>query len=211
MGCGDALARDARREEYAPPHGLQAIFPIASDGSEARWQMTADGFRQILAAGMAKLGKGDKSGARPVMYIRSGMAERIRSGEIPSNGFDDLGVLQVSSFEGAQAQGARSQWNNVAHDATLYGTNLTKALLPGRRFPYPKSLYAVEDALRWYLTNRPSATVLDFFAGSGTTAHAVMRLNRQDGGQRLTTRFLRKARMFTLHADSDLLFQREKR
>lgn len=58
------------------------------------------------------------------------------------------------------------------------------ALLPGRRFPFPKSLYAVEDALRFIVTNNDQAVVLDFFSGSGTTAHAVMRLNRQDGGQR---------------------------
>ena len=51
-------------------------------------------------------------------------------------------------------------------------------------FPFPKSLYAVEDALRFFITNKPDAIVLDFFAGSGTTAHAVMRLNRQDGGRR---------------------------
>ncbi|SCW94784.1 DNA methylase [Sphingobium faniae] len=56
--------------------------------------------------------------------------------------------------------------------------------MPGRKFPYPKSIYAVEDALRVCLEDRPDAIVLDFFAGSGTTAHAVMRLNRQDGGQR---------------------------
>lgn len=184
VGCGDALPRNDRREDYVPPKGLQAIFPIASNGTEARWQMTAASFRQVLAEGMAKLGKANKGGVRPVMYIRSGMADRIRSGEIPTDGRDALGVVQVKSFEGSQAQGARSQWNNVAHDATLYGTNLNKLLLPDRRFPFPKSLYAVEDTLRWYLVAKPSATVVDFFAGSGTTAHAVMRLNRQDGGSR---------------------------
>ena len=61
---------------------------------------------------------------------------------------------------------------------------MLKSLVPGRAFPYPKSLYAVEDALRLFLSDKPEAVVLDFFAGSGTTAHAVMRLNKQDGGQR---------------------------
>jgi adenine-specific DNA-methyltransferase len=42
----------------------------------------------------------------------------------------------------------------------------------------------VEDALRFATKDKPDATVLDFFAGSGTTAHAVMRLNKQDGGRR---------------------------
>ncbi|MEN9149326.1 DNA methyltransferase [Xanthomonas euvesicatoria] len=48
----------------------------------------------------------------------------------------------------------------------------------------PKSLYAVEDALRFFVADKPAAVILDFFSGSGTTAHAVMRLNRQDGGRR---------------------------
>jgi adenine-specific DNA-methyltransferase len=57
-------------------------------------------------------------------------------------------------------------------------------MLPGRNFDFPKSLYAIEDSLRFFVANKPHAIILDFFAGSGTTAHAVMRLNRQDGGRR---------------------------
>ena len=57
-------------------------------------------------------------------------------------------------------------------------------MLPGRRFPFPKSAYAVEDVLRLFVGRNPDSTILDFFAGSGTSAHAVMRLNRQDGGRR---------------------------
>lgn len=56
--------------------------------------------------------------------------------------------------------------------------------MPDRKFPFPKSLYAVEDALRFFINDKLEAIVLDFFAGSGTTAHAVMRLNHQDGGRR---------------------------
>lgn len=61
---------------------------------------------------------------------------------------------------------------------------MLRALLPERKFPFPKSLFAVEDAIRFFVGDKPNAIVLDFFSGSGTTAHAVMRLNRQDGGQR---------------------------
>ena len=63
-------------------------------------------------------------------------------------------------------------------------TALLRSLIPGRQFPFPKSLYAVEDTLRLFVKDKPDAVVLDFFAGSGTTAHAVTRLNRQDGGRR---------------------------
>jgi len=77
-----------------------------------------------------------------------------------------------------------TQWRVSTHNAGEYGTNTVSALVPGRRFPFPKSVYAVEDALRFFVKDKPKATVLDFFSGSGTTAHAVMRLNRQDGGRR---------------------------
>lgn len=72
----------------------------------------------------------------------------------------------------------------TSHDAGSHGTNIVRALLPSKRFPFPKSLYAIEDSLRFFVKGKPYATILDFFAGSGTTAHAVMRLNRQDGGRR---------------------------
>ena len=61
---------------------------------------------------------------------------------------------------------------------------MIRSLLPDRTFPYPKSVYAVEDALRFFVASKPNALVLDFFAGSGTTTHAIMRLNHRDGGRR---------------------------
>lgn len=75
-------------------------------------------------------------------------------------------------------------WRETSHSAGDYGTKLLNSLLGGRTFPFPKSLYAVEDALRFFVKDKPEAVILDFFAGSGTTAHAVMRLNHQDGGRR---------------------------
>ncbi len=75
-------------------------------------------------------------------------------------------------------------WTNVAYSATEYGSTLLRSFIPGLKFPFPKSLHAVEDAVRYYVGDNPEAVVLDFFAGSGTTAHAVMRLNRHDGGRR---------------------------
>lgn len=86
--------------------------------------------------------------------------------------------------EGGRISAPRTVWDNVSHSASEHGSGLLKTLLPGRKFPYPKSLYAVEDVLRLSVRGKLEAVILDFFAGSGTTAHAVMRLNRQDGGRR---------------------------
>ena len=52
------------------------------------------------------------------------------------------------------------------------------------RFSFPKSLYAVHDTIRFFVANKPNALIVDFFAGSGTTLHAVNLLNAEDGGHR---------------------------
>jgi adenine-specific DNA-methyltransferase len=72
----------------------------------------------------------------------------------------------------------------ASHNAESGGSLVLSKLIPDRRFPFPKSLYAVEDALRFFVKEKSGAVILDFFSGSGTAAHAIMRLNKQDGGRR---------------------------
>lgn len=176
---GDVLSPGEAPATFA---GLEAILPMKKDGSAGVWQLGREAFEIVRQGGFVQ---GRRQQGQPyLMYVRSGMIQRITSGEIPTEGKDERGVVKVKAFEGQQVQGARTQWNNISHDATLYGSNLVKHFLPDRRFPYPKSLYAVEDSLRYYLVTRPEAIIVDFFSGSGTTAHAVMRLNKQDGGRR---------------------------
>nr|WP_255440732.1 DNA methyltransferase [Paracoccus sp. MC1854] len=79
---------------------------------------------------------------------------------------------------------APTQWKIASHNASEHGSGLLEYFIPKRKFPFPKSLYAVEDALRFFVKEKPDAIILDFFSGSGTTAHSVMRLNRQDNGNR---------------------------
>ena len=78
----------------------------------------------------------------------------------------------------------RGVWANARYDASEYGTKLVERLLGCSSFTYPKSLWAVYDAVKAATRNDKNALVLDFFSGSGTTAHAVMQLNHDDGGHR---------------------------
>lgn len=78
----------------------------------------------------------------------------------------------------------RSVWSNARYDASEYGTKLVQSLLGDSSFTYPKSLYAVCDAVMAGTREDKAAIVLDFFSGSATTAHAVMKLNADDGGKR---------------------------
>ena len=75
-------------------------------------------------------------------------------------------------------------WNDKKYSAVEYGTGVVKNLFGGRTpFDFPKSLYSTRDALH-VASIGTSGTVLDCFAGSGTTGHAVVSLNKDDGGER---------------------------
>lgn len=76
-------------------------------------------------------------------------------------------------------------WSDSKYDASSHGTNLLRDLFGERRlFGYPKSLFSSKDAIHSLIGEDENSITLDFFAGSGTTGHAVINLNREDGGQR---------------------------
>ena len=77
----------------------------------------------------------------------------------------------------------RTVWEDSRYDANIYGTQIVNSLVPDCDFAFPKSLWNVYDCLYSVVANDKDAIVLDFFGGSGTTAHAVLELNK-DGGNR---------------------------
>jgi adenine-specific DNA-methyltransferase len=76
----------------------------------------------------------------------------------------------------------RTIWSGPQFDASTYGSQLLGAF--GIDFDFPKSLYTMREVLAATTANRPEALILDYFAGSGTTLHATMQLNAEDGGRR---------------------------
>ena len=186
VGCGDHLPEgQSRQDALPPPHGCVQQWPIKLDGSEACWQLSAPTFLQYLCQGRVRLGRKKKGGGRGISYLTKGRMREIADGELVVTGRDEHGTLLVETSDAtAQTRVGKTIWLNGCYSATEHGSTLLRKFIPKRKFPFPKSLYAVEDALRFYVGHKPDAIVLDFFAGSGTTAHAVMRLNRQDQGRR---------------------------
>lgn len=76
----------------------------------------------------------------------------------------------------------RTVWSDSRYDASSNGIMLLRSVLGKNEFSYPKSLYAVMDIIK--ILSDKNDRILDFFAGSGTTAHAVLELNKEDGGNR---------------------------
>ena len=78
----------------------------------------------------------------------------------------------------------RTVWTDKRYDANEYGTQLIRSMVPSNDFIFPKSVYNTYECLRAVTLNRPNAIILDFFAGSGTTGHATLLLNKELGGNR---------------------------
>jgi adenine-specific DNA-methyltransferase len=181
---GEALPPSVSTAE--PADGLIAVLPIRQDGSEGRWQWTPETLSSRMKQGRVRV-TGTVSGGFTVSILKPGEYKKVADGLVEVLGRAADGSIVVGDQEPSELVRAipSSQWRISSHDATQYGTRLLHdSFLPKRDFPYPKSLYAVEDALRFFVANKPEAIILDFFSGSGTTAHAVMRLNRQDGRRR---------------------------
>jgi len=77
----------------------------------------------------------------------------------------------------------KTVWTDGKYNANVYGTQLLNNIIQ-TKFPFPKSLYAVKDCIQAVIHNKTDSIILDFFAGSGTTGHAVLELNKDDDGKR---------------------------
>jgi len=95
---------------------------------------------------------------------------------IKKNGLIDLYITDEITVP-------KTVWTDPEFEAGRNGATLVRNMT-GNDFPYPKSIYTVERCIELIVKNKPNAIVLDYFAGSGTTGHAVMEINRKDSGKR---------------------------
>src|SRR5699024_7583388 len=180
-GFGESKPITSPKSEWEVPPNCGVFWPTRKDGSEGRWQVGQDTMQQLFDEGFARIGAFDAETQRgSIYYLTRAQRAAIESGEIRITGTAEDGS-KIVEHSGARMTTAKSVWVRPSHAANLYGTSMVKTMLGGRPFPYPKSLYAVEDALRLAVKDKKDAVILDFFAGSGTTTQAVMRLNKQDG------------------------------
>ena len=135
--------------------GYVEILPIDSVGKRRVWRKTRDSLQMHLDANEIKVV--NNNGVYKVKII-----DKIKSGIRP-----------------------KSMWTDSKYDASTHGTKLLKTMFGGDSgFSFPKSLYSVKDVIYLFTETDENDIVLDFFAGSGTTGHAVMELNKDDKGNR---------------------------
>lgn len=130
------------------------IFPITDQGREKNWRWSEENLRKDYTQFLAR---------------------------IPRNGTPQVYYKYRPNLEGTTPL---TLWTDAKFSATEHGTKVLKDLFPSPNFSYPKSIYAVEESLRVMGNKDSQKIVLDYFAGSGTTGHAVINLNKSDSGNR---------------------------
>ena len=165
--------------EYLP------VFPIRDDGTEMMWGLTRDELINRMSKGYVRVTNYNpkKKQICNIEYLPTGTIQDIESGIIETQGYNEDGSI-IAVFKKGKAILPKTQWDNVLHDARDQGTKVLKTIFGSSPFSFPKSLYAVHDCLKYFISTKQKAIVLDFFAGSGTTQQAVNLLNAEDGGSR---------------------------
>ncbi|MGH9956853.1 MAG: DNA methyltransferase, partial [Pyrinomonadaceae bacterium] len=166
--------------------GFSIAWPVRSDGSLGRWGVGRDTLRKLISTGYVAAGRYDpKRKTFGIAYLSQQLQQQIESGELEIVDHDEQrNVVDVVYSESATRK-IKTVWHRSAHDAGAYGADILSRVL-GRSgaFSFPKSVYAVRDTLACVTRDKKDALVVDFFAGSGTTLHALNLLNATDGGRR---------------------------
>ena len=94
------------------------------------------------------------------------------------------GAISIDFKKRMDEEALPKTWWDNSHYASANGTRQLLGMLGDRDFDFPKSIELVKDCLTASMNGFANRVVLDYFAGSGTTGHAVINLNREDNGER---------------------------
>lgn len=179
---GDVVARGIDRNTIPIPTGCVALWPLNKNCEERLWSLVPEQARENNRKGYLKVNWNASKNTGTVYYLAEGTIDDIEKGVATTLGYNTDGSINAF-YQVTGTTPPKRVWNMETHNAETYGTNILSKII-GDRFSYPKSLYAAHDTIRFFVANKPNALVVDFFAGSGTTLHAVNLLNKEDGGNR---------------------------
>jgi adenine-specific DNA-methyltransferase len=149
QSIGDPLLETVPISAAPKIKGCTAVFPIRPDGTEMNWSLTADACSVRWKQGYVRAGSPQPNEPQKyiIQFLPAGAISDIETGnaEITERRAD--GSIEAR-YVTTKNRTPTTQWSFKSHYAEHNGTILLKAMLPGRTFPFPKSLYAVEDALR---------------------------------------------------------------
>ena len=183
VGSGDSLPLNMPKESAIIPEGVIAVWPLKPDGTEGCWQISQQSLEELFRQGFIKITYTKKWGITP-QYLAKGEREKVARGQFPIIGKDPYGTIITADAVEAAPFVPGTQWRITSHNAREHGSKMLRRMFGEKPFDFSKSIYAVMDVIKFFVSSRPNALILDFFAGSGTTLHAVNLINSEDGGNR---------------------------
>ena len=183
IGAGEPLKLDEDRHSYVAPAGTIAVWPIHTDESEGCWRISKETLLELYNNHVVRLG-GFTPRGMAINYLKQGEYAKVLNGTYKVKGIKEDNSYDLDDSDYKPSFIPSTQWTISSHDASRHGSGLLRKIFGNKIFSFPKSLYAEHDTIRFFVANKPNALIVDFFAGSGTTLHAVNLLNAEDGGQR---------------------------
>lgn len=196
VGVGESLTERVKKGLYnselkdfhydftEAPSGTVAIWPITSKGKDCVWRLVSSRLINDWGKGYIKVSPNKSKTSKnkySIQYLPEGVIKKIESGSLEVKG-TELGFPTLSFGENKTVG---SEIPTIWQDNSFYtvkGTTLLNEIFGSKKFNYPKSLEFITEILRGI--SSPNDIILDSFAGSGTTAHAALNLNKEDGGDR---------------------------
>ena len=168
------------------PEGLIAVWPITSKGKECVWRQIPTRIKADWDKGYIKVTKNNTKNhpnLYSIQYLPEGLIKKIKKGILEVVGREEGKPTLILGKNETEGSDVPTIW--LEKDFyTVKGTNALKEILPEseKKFDYPKSPELITSILQ--AISSAEDVILDSFAGSATTAHALLNLNRQDGGNR---------------------------
>lgn len=165
------------------PSGTVAVWPITQQGDKCVWRLISEKLLKNWELGYIKIVPNNKGKNKyTVQYLSGGIIKQIEEGTLETYRISsEIPTLEVVGFK-TSASSIPTIWTN-SQFLTATGSRDIKNVFNSKvSFSFPKPVPLIKEILM--RVSNSEATVLDFFAGSGTTAQAVLELNQADKGKR---------------------------
>ena len=197
VGCGLSLADRIKNGSYIgnptdfkfdyldAPEGTAAIWPVSSKGGHCVWRLISARLMKDWEKGYIKVSK-NKSKLNPneysVQYLPEGVIRKVKAGLLKIEGSEQNSPTLVFGDNQTVGSDIPTIWTEKEFFTTKGTVELRNIFDGEKRFSYPKPVELIIEIIRAGCDK--NALILDFFAGSGTTGYATMKLNSEDGGNR---------------------------
>ncbi|MBM7715346.1 adenine-specific DNA-methyltransferase [Bacillus thermophilus] len=166
------------------PEGTVAVFPVSSRRADCVWRLIATRLMSDWEKGYIKVSENrvkNHPNKFSIQYLPSGVIKKVEDGTLEVKGSEKDAPTLVFGENTTVGSEIPTIWTEKAFYTTK-GTSALKKIFDTKKFPYPKPIDLISEIIR--ATTDSDSIVLDFFAGSGTTGHAVMKLNQEEGENR---------------------------